>query len=545
MKQFPARSRWNAPVVLIALAMMLGCQGLSSANKTSTTTSNQQNTKPGQLTVTPASISFSNVKVGNNQSQPATMTNSGGSSLTVSQVTATGTGFSVNGLSLPLILAAGQNQAFTVIFTPQSSGTVKGKLAIANTGSTSTVNVILSGGSQTDGALAANPLSLDFGSVLVGSNQTLSETLTNSGGSSVTVTQVNATGTGFSVSGLSLPLTLPAGGSQPFSVIFAPSAVGNSSGNLAILSDSSPTINVVLSGDGLAAGALTPSPSSLGFGNVQVGNNQQLSETLTNSGGSNVRVSQATISGTGFSMSGLNPPLVLTPGQHFTFTVTFTPPSPGNYDGSVSVVSDASNPNLAIPLTGTGTPVPQGQLSVAPTSIDFGNVTVGTQATQPGTLSATGASVTVSSDTVNGSAFALSGLSLPVTIPAGQHVQFTVTFTPSGNGVASGSISFGSDASNSPTIESLTGTGVPPAQHSVSLSWTASTSQDISGYNIYRGVKSGGPYSKINSVLNASTVYTDTTVVDGTTYYYVTTAVNSSNQESAYSNQAQAVIPPP
>lgn len=543
MKQFPAR--WTVPVVLLALVSMLGCQGLSSANKTTTPPPNQQTPKPGDLTVTPASISFSNVKVGNNQSQPATLSNSGGSSITVSTVTATGTGFSVSGLSLPLTLAAGQNQAFNVIFTPQSSGTVQGKLAIANTGSTPTVNIVLTGGSQTVGNLSASPLSLDFGSVLVGGNQPLSETLTNTGGSSLTVTQVNATGTGFSVSGLNLPLTLGAGQSQPFNVTFSPSTTGKSSGNLAIVNDSSPSINVPLSGNGLAAGALTPSPSSLGFGNVQIGNNQQLTETLTNSGGVNVNISQATLSGTGFSMSGLNPPLVLTPGQRFTFTVTFTPPSPGNYSGSISVVSDASNPNLAIPLSGTGTPLPQGQLSVAPTSIDFGNVTVGTPAVRTGTLNATVAAVTVSSGTVNGSAFALSGITFPVTIPAGQHVQFTMTFTPTGNGVASGSVSFASNASNSPTVESLTGTGVPPAQHSVDLSWNASTSQNITGYNIYRGIKSGGPYSKINSVLNASTLYTDTTVIDGQTYYYVVTAMNSSNQESGYSNQTQAVIPGP
>jgi fibronectin type 3 domain-containing protein len=58
-------------------------------------------------------------------------------------------------------------------------------------------------------------------------------------------------------------------------------------------------------------------------------------------------------------------------------------------------------------------------------------------------------------------------------------------------------------------------------------------------------VKSGGPYSRINSVLNASTLYTDSTVTDGLTYYYVTTAVDSTNVESAYSNQTTAVIPPP
>ncbi len=646
MRQLPAR--WNALVVLIALATMLGCQGLSSSNKSSPPTPN--NPKPGELTVAPTSVSFGIVEVGNNQSKPATMTNSGGSGLTVSKVSPTGAGFSVSGLSLPLTLASGQSQGFTVVFTPTSAGAVTGNLAIANTGSTPTVNVALSGGSlaegaitpsasslnfgsilvgskqtltetlnntggsaltvtqvtptgtgfavsgltlplnlpagegqsfsvtftpqsagtvsgnlaitntgatpainvplsgggQTAGALTPSPASLNFGSVEVGSNQALTETLTNSGGSSVTVTQVTPTGTGYSVSGLSLPLTLTSGQSQGFSVTFTPSSAGNSSGNLAIISNASnASLNVPLSGNGLAPGSLAPSPSSLSFGSVQVGNNQQLSETLTNSGGVNVNISQASVGGTGFTMSGLNPPLTLTPGEHYTFTVTFTPPSPGSDSGNVSIVSNASNPNLSIPLSGTGTPVPQGTLAVTPTSMDFGNVVVGTNSQLTGTLTASGESVTVSSDIFNGAAYALSGISFPVTIPAGQHVQFTITFTPAGTGLASGSVLFASNASNSPTVETFTGDGTPPPQHSVNLSWTASSSQNIIGYNIYRGIKSGGPYSKINAVLNASTVYTDTTVADGQTYYYVTTAVNSSNEESSYSNQTTAVIPPP
>src|SRR5580693_6349332 len=250
------------------------------------------------------------------------------------------------------------------------------------------------------------------------------------------------------------------------------------------------------------ARTLTPSPSSLNFGNVQIGNGQQLSETVTNAGGVNISISQATVAGTSFSMTPWAP-VVLTPGQHYTFTVTFAPPSTENFSGNVAIVSNASNPNLSIPLSGTGTPVPQGQLSVSPTTLAFGNVIVGTNGQLNGTLSATGQTVIVSSDNVTGSAFAVTGLSFPVTIPAGQHVQFTVTFTPSGLGAASGSVSFASNASNSPTVENFTGTGTPPPQHSVNLSWTASTSTNIIGYNVYRGVKSGGPYSKVNSVLDA------------------------------------------
>jgi len=80
-------------------------------------------------------------------------------------------------------------------------------------------------------------------------------------------------------------------------------------------------------------------------------------------------------------------------------------------------------------------------------------------------------------------------------------------------------------------------------RHHVDLMWNASASQDILGYNIYRGNKPGGPYRKINLVLNASTVYTDTSVTDGNTYYYVTTTVNSAKEESAYSNQTLATVP--
>jgi hypothetical protein len=80
--------------------------------------------------------------------------------------------------------------------------------------------------------------------------------------------------------------------------------------------------------------------------------------------------------------------------------------------------------------------------------------------------------------------------------------------------------------------------------HMVDLSWNASTSTDILGYNIYRGQVASGPYLKINTGgLVASTLYSDTNVGSGITYYYVATVVDSRGQESAHSNQAQAAIP--
>lgn len=80
--------------------------------------------------------------------------------------------------------------------------------------------------------------------------------------------------------------------------------------------------------------------------------------------------------------------------------------------------------------------------------------------------------------------------------------------------------------------------------HTVGLAWSDSSSS-ASGYNVYRSSTSGGPYTRINSNLLSGTSFNDTNVQAGQTYFYVTTAVNSSSQESSYSNQAQASVPSP
>ena len=184
-----------------------------------------------------------------------------------------------------------------------------------------------------------------------------------------------------------------------------------------------------------------------------------------------------------------------------------------------------------------------GQLAVSPATMGFGNVAVGHNKSLGGNLTATTADIAVSSAAWNGQGYSVSGITFPVTVPAGQSVPFTVTFTPQASGNSGGSITFDSNAANSTTTENLTGTGTQSGGgHTVALSWNPSTSQ-VAGYNVYRGAKSGGPYSKINSALDGNTAYTDGAVQSGQTYYYVTTAVDSVGTESSYSNEAPAVIP--
>jgi hypothetical protein len=200
----------------------------------------------------------------------------------------------------------------------------------------------------------------------------------------------------------------------------------------------------------------------------------------------------------------------------------------------------SSGPNTQTPPSGNTA----GALAVSPSTLAFGNVAVGGSSSLTGTLSATNANVVVSSAAWSGSGYSVTGITFPVTVAAGKSANYTVTFTPSAAGGSSGTISFTSNASDASLTQSFSGDGTQSSgsSHSVALSWDPSTSTVI-GYNIYRGTQSGGPYSKLNSTVLSETTYTDANVQSGTTYYYVSTAVNSSNVESAYSNQATAPIP--
>jgi hypothetical protein len=289
---------------------------------------------------------------------------------------------------------------------------------------------------------------------------------------------------------------------------------------------------------------LVLTPANLRFGKVAIGRQDVRTVTITNSGDSNITLLRVVTTGTDFSLSGLDLPVTLAGGESFTFSGVFAPRSRGDRSGSVSFVSGvSSNASRLLVLELAGTATDPGQLNITPATLDFGTVQVGSLATQGGQLTASSESVTIFSANLSSSEFILSGLSFPFTIPAGRSQGYTVTFAPRNSGAASATLFFMSDSQGSMTFQSLTGTGAIPNTHSVDLSWNASTSEDVIGYNVYRSNTSGGPYQKINSVLDASTAYTDSSVTGGNTYYYVATAVDTSNQESVYSNEAQAVIP--
>src|SRR3989442_1093601 len=312
--------------------------------------------------------------------------------------------------------------------------------------------------------LWVNPTSASFGNVGLGTHSAHTITLTNPGPASVTVYRAYASGSGFSMTGLRFPLKLGPGQKTTFSVVFAPVSTRSVTGRVSVVSKAltSPT-TIALSGSGVQPlqPQLSVTPPSASFGNVGVGTRNTYAFTLTNSGSASVTVSQANVSGSGLSMGGLSLPLTLTPGQKTTFSVVFAPASTGNITGSVSLVSNALNSPTTVALSGIGVQPLQPQLSVVPPSASFGDVAVGTRNSQTITLINSGtANVTISQATPSGNGFSMTGLTVPLTLSAGQRTSFNAAFAPASAGSVTGSLSLVSDAPNSPSTIALSGAGV-------------------------------------------------------------------------------------
>jgi Abnormal spindle-like microcephaly-assoc'd, ASPM-SPD-2-Hydin/Protein of unknown function (DUF1573) len=496
----------------------------------------------GGLSISSSSYAFGSVVDGQTKSQNFTLTNTGTASLTISQLSMTGTGFSISGLTTPATLTAGASTSLSAVFAPTTGGNFSGSISISSNAPNSPATISLTGtGVASSVTLSASPTSVSFGSVNAGSSSTSSVKLTNSGNSNLTISQVTVSAKDVTDSGLTLPVTLTPGQSQTMSVKFSPTAAETVNGNITVTSSQGANAVITVSGTGLQAG-ISLTPSSASFGNVTVGAANSQTIQISNTGNATLTITQASVTGTGFSTAGLSLPLSINPGQTSTFNAEFQPAAAGSASGSISLVSNAAGSPTGISLTGTGIAATE-TLSFSTTSVSFGNVNTGSSASQGVTITNTGnASVQISQIAVSGTGYSLTGASAPVTLSASQTLTFNVVFDPASAGSASGSVVVTSNATGSPATITLSGTGVQATPHTVALSWTASTST-VSGYNVYRSTTSGSGYSKLNASLVSNVNYTDSTVQNGATYYYVTTAVDSSGDESSYSNEASAVIP--
>jgi hypothetical protein len=374
--------------------------GNSGWSTTPVLTSFPEPVQAGTLTSSASTLSFGDVNSGSTSAaQTVTVTNPGTSAVSVSSVSVTGDYTQTN--TCGSSIAAGGSCTVSVKFAPTSGGPLTGTLSVATSAPGSPLTVALSGTGVTattnlalgqpatassdyqsyvpgnvtdgnpstywessDGAGYPQTLTVQLPSVeSIGSLQlylppatdwsTRTETLSVLGSSNgTTFSQIvgSSSYTFNPATGNEVTISLPSGTTAEYVELSFTANTGWSAAQLSELE--------VFSGGGGGTGptgtALTASPSSLSFGNENVGStSSSQSVTVSNPGSSAVSMSSIGVTGP-FGESN-NCGTSLAAGASCTVGVTFAPTASGAATGTLSVNSSAPGSPLTVALTGTGT----------------------------------------------------------------------------------------------------------------------------------------------------------------------------------------------
>jgi hypothetical protein len=434
-----------------------------------------------------------------------------------------------------MVPASATNAAFTATAASPVTSSQTVMLTASTTGSSQTFSLQLNTSVPT---LAISATSLMFGNVTVNTPATQTLTLSSTGTAAVIMSGAAVTGSGFTVSGVTFPLTLNPGQTATLAVQFNPTVVGAATGQLTLSSNSSSGTSAAISLSGTGTGVPDLSSLSCASGSITGAGTESCIVTLN----------AAAASG-GFAVN------LASNNSAVTVPSSVTVPAGATTSGFTATVGAVSSTQTAT-LTATAGGVSKtfalqlnlvtAQLSINATTVTFGNVNLNTPATQSVTLTSTGSlPVTVSSAVVAGTGFTLSGGVFPATLNPGQSTTLYVQFDPTTAGSATGTLTIASTSSTNPTASiALSGAGTSTATE-VDLLWNAPTNSAVPvvGYNVYRSPSGTGSYQLMNSSIVSQTTYIDKAIQAGQIYDYYVVSVDGSGVTSVPSNTTTVAIP--
>jgi hypothetical protein len=448
------------------------------------------------VSLSAANLSFSNQDLSvKSAAMTETVTNSGTATLTISTVTLGGT----NGADFAkgadtctgATVAPNATCAVNVTFTPSALGSRSATLSFADNASGSPQTVGLSG-TGASSTVQFSATSLAFNNQLektTSAAQTV--TVTNKGSVGLAISTVTLTGTNSGDFAKSADTctgtTVAANATCAVSITFTPSALGSRSAALSFADNASGGPQTVsLSGTGTAP-AVSLSTASLSFGNQGLSvKSGAMTETVTNSGTANLTISTVTLGGTNAADFAKGADTctgaTVAPNATCAVGVTFTPSALGSRSASLSFADNASGSPQTVGLSGTGA---SSTVQFSAPSLTFTNqLEKTTSADQTVTVTNTGAlGLAISAATLagtNSGDFAKSADTCTgATVATNATCAVSVTFTPSATGSRTASLNFADNASGSPQVVSLIGTGTAPAV-GLSLATLAFGSQELS-----------------------------------------------------------------
>jgi hypothetical protein len=423
-------------------------------------------------------------------------------------------------------------------------------------------------------SVSLSAATLNFGSVSVGTpSAPQTVVLTNNSETTLRIANLALSGPNardFATANYCGNSVAPAGRCN-ISVTFTPGGIGWRTAVLTILESNGSQL-LFLMGQGAAGPSIELSSDVLSFGSQSLGT-ASAPQTLSvrNVGEGVLKIASVSITGANagnFTLSnGCGSPMAT--GTGCTLSITFRPSADGVRTATIAISDNSAGSPQTVSLVGTGvgsqggSTTGTGSGTGTKTGTGIGNPALSSGASlSPGDISfgsqpidTTSAAQTIT--LTNGSHTALSIISVGISgsnagdfaeiadtcgssVAPGSTCTIAVNFSPSAAGQSSAALNITDNGGNSPQVASLTGTGI----HDVILTWGASPTSGISGYNIYRGTSPGGESSTpLNSAPVNSNTYVDENVTPGTSYYYVLKTVNSEGGESAPSNEANAQVP--
>jgi hypothetical protein len=184
--------------------------------------------------------------------QPANQTVTAGQTATFAVVAAGTSPLSYQWQKNGANISGATSSSYTTPATTAADSGTTFLVAVTNSAGSATSNSATLTVSAATVLLNSSTTSLNFGNVNVGSSSVQNLTLTNSGNSNVTISSVNASGTGYSASGVNANTTLTPGQTATVNVTFAPTDGGSVSGSVSVASNASNSpATISLSGSGV------------------------------------------------------------------------------------------------------------------------------------------------------------------------------------------------------------------------------------------------------------------------------------------------------
>jgi MYXO-CTERM domain-containing protein len=438
--------------------------------------------------VTPGALTFTEQRVNvASASQPVTVKNDGTALLHVTNVSIS-QHFQVSP-SEPFDVPVGQSVPLSVTFKPTATGDFAGSTLTLTTDDplNSSAVVNLSGKGVAPTLEPGIPSELTFGDQPLNSTSDPQLiTVKNTGFGTLEVKDILiGVGTPFAVTPNG-PFTLQQNESRQLSVTFHPKTQVLETATLSFKTNDTarPTVSVSLSGRGVYP-KLFLSSSSLTFSRQPVGTPITKTVLVRNDGTGTLRVTPLSISPKPPYMVSPETPFDLPANQSRDLSVTFAPTSPGVYNGTLTLKSNAPDTQSAI-INLSGNAV--STLEMTPTgTLDFGNVKVQSSKELSVTLKNT-SSEDITLNSLSGIAppFSITGLTFPRVITPTTPVTFKILFSPGVYGPAPTTrMSLVSTADNSPHVLDLVGVGeVPRALISLPPNTTKATSLDFGGVRL-------------------------------------------------------------